>query len=241
MPLPLLPLLPLFLLLLPITPLPLTIHPYDTTPIHPQNLIQYPVVFRSQRVGIVRLIHIPQKVSSFPKVTFTTWLYLRKYCKEPGNERCTILNRANDKGRAQSPTLYLTDEGRLVFFVQLISGPADLVISGFTLPLNQWVSIQLNVYKLQMQITVRDRNAAEIGTMFYTYDHMVDLNYVNTDWNMGGNLWHISVDGVVGMTDIYVNQHVDPGKISWPTISHPTFKIGKLNLFDFIFLRQFKN
>ena len=223
-----LPLLPLLLLLLPATPLPLALHPYDTSASHPQNLIQYPVIFNSQRVGMVRLIHIPQKLSPFPKVTFTTWLYLRNYCKEPGNERCTVLCRVDEKGQAKSPTLYLTNEGRLVFFVQLISGPADLVISGFTLPLNQWVSIQINIYKLQMQVLVRDRNAVELGTMFYTYDHMVELNYVHYDWNVGGNLWHISVDGAVGMTDIYVNQHVDPVKISWPTLIHPIFKIGKL-------------
>ena len=64
--------------------------------------------------------------------------------------------------------------------------------------------------------------------MFYTYDHMIQLNYVHFDWNLGGNLWHTSVDGAVGMTDIYVNQHVDPGKISWPTIKHAMFKIGEI-------------
>ena len=226
----LLPLLPLLVLLIPTTPLPLSIslHPYDTTPTHPQNLVQYPVIFKSQRVGIVRLIHMPQKLSPFPKVTFTTWLYLRNYCKEPGNERCTILSRIDKKGQPQSPSLYLTNEGKLVFFAQLVSGPADLVISGFTLPLHQWVSVQLNIYKLQMQVLVRYRNTEELGKMFYTYDHMIQLNYVHFDWNLGGNLWHTSVDGAVGMTDIYVNQHVDPGKISWPTIKHAMFKIGEI-------------
>lgn len=63
--------------------------------------------------------------------------------------------------------------------------------------------------------------------MFYTYDHMIKMNYVSADWSLGGNLWHVSITGAMGMTDIYVNQHVSPDSISWPTVTHPNFKIGR--------------
>ena len=132
----------------------------------------------------------------------------------------------DNTGAAQTPTIYLTNEGKLVFACQLISGPADLVISGFALPLKQWVSVQLNLYKLQMQLLVRDRQLSVIGSFMYTYDHMIKLNYAEWDWNVGGNLWHISVDGAVGLTDVYVNQHVNPDNIGWPADTHANFFIG---------------
>ena len=209
---------------LPLSALPM--HPYDTTTPTPQQLIQFPLVFASQRVGVQRLIQVPQHPTIFPKVTFSTWLYLTSYCKEPGNQRCAVLCRTNDRGVDQTPSIFITETGAVVFASQLTTGPADLVLSGFTLPLQQWVSIQLNLHKQQVQIVVRDRGLKEIGTLFYTFEQEMVMDYAAYGWNVGGNLWHISVAGAVGMTDIYVNQHVDVGAITWPTPIHVMFKIG---------------
>ena len=212
---------------LPLQPL----HEYDTTPSSPQRLISFPLIFTSQRVGVQRLITLPQQLAPVTKVTFTTWLYLTGYCPEPGNQRCAVLCRTNTRGHDLTPSIFLTDTGTVVFASQLTGGPGDLILSGFTLPLYQWVSLQLNLYQNQVQILARTRDLVEIGTLFYTFDQDMVMNYVEEEWNVGGNLWHISVTGAVGMTDIYVNQHVDTGAISWPSPTHAMFKIGKFSVF----------
>ena len=71
------------------------------------------------------------------------------------------------------------------------------------------------------------QGTAVLGTLLHTFDHMLKLNYADVEWNIGGNLWFWSIEGAVGMTDIYVNQHINPESVSWPTNIHSMYKIGR--------------
>ncbi|XP_072262465.1 protein sel-1 homolog 3 [Pyxicephalus adspersus] len=142
-----------------------------------------------------------QLVKHYPMFTFSIWMYLLDYCK---SKECGIIHHVDSNNMYATPLLFLTATGHVHAQMQLTKKIDFAILSHFTLPLYQWVRLDVTIHGGMIILNMflgRELESSESQT--YSVDG--DIYYDDTDGFMavGGSKYVANIDGVFGPVKYY--------------------------------------
>ncbi|XP_018416905.1 PREDICTED: protein sel-1 homolog 3 [Nanorana parkeri] len=155
-----------------------------------------------------------QLVKHYPMFTFSIWMYLLDYCK---SKECGIIHHVDSSKMYTTPLLFLTPTGQVHVQMQLRKGSDIAILSHFSLPLYQWVRLDVMVHGGMIVLhTFVGREVESYESQTYSVDD--EINFDDTDGFMalGGSKYVAGIDGFFGPVKYYRLKALQMDEISNP-------------------------
>ncbi|XP_008117030.2 protein sel-1 homolog 3 isoform X1 [Anolis carolinensis] len=201
--------------------------PHETDAV---EILNFPYASSGEMAGLVKkfpkfknreLERIRKRQISSPNFTVSIWLYLLHYCKKP---LCGILYFIDLKEMYGSPAVFLNDEGCVHIQMHLVNGEDTAVKTTFSLPLKQWLRLDLSVNGEQIEIR-------SVGTNLKIHQHEIfhfreDFYYNDTSGYLalGGSTYSPGIEGYFGTVKYYRLHGLETERISNPFFSNEVLK-----------------
>ncbi|KAM7326297.1 hypothetical protein ACRRTK_014775 [Alexandromys fortis] len=188
-------------------------------------LLSFPYASSGENTGIVKkLLRFQnreleatrsQRVD-YPTVTVSLWLYLLHYCEA---SLCGILYFVDSNEMYGTPSVFLTEEGALHIQMHLVKGEDLAVKTKFTLPLKEWLRVDISFSGGQIVVT------ASLGWDLKSYHNQTmsfheDFYYNDTAgyFIIGGSRYVAGIKGFFGPVKYYRLRSLHPAQILNPFI-----------------------
>ncbi|XP_051030068.1 protein sel-1 homolog 3 isoform X2 [Phodopus roborovskii] len=152
--------------------------------------------------------------ADYPMVTASLWLYLLHYCEA---SLCGILYFVDSNEMYGTPSVFLTEEGGLHIQVHLVQGEDLAVRTKFTLPLKEWLRLDISFSGSQIVVT------ASTGWDLKSYHNQTisfheDFHYNDTTgyFIIGGSRYVAGIEGFFGPVKYYRLRSLHPAQILNP-------------------------
>uniref|UniRef100_A0A8C2N8H8 Protein sel-1 homolog 3 n=3 Tax=Cricetulus griseus TaxID=10029 RepID=A0A8C2N8H8_CRIGR len=186
-------------------------------------LLSFPYASSGENTGIVKKLPKfrnreleatrSQRVD-YPMVTVSLWLYLLHYCEA---SLCGILYFVDSNEMYGTPSVFLTEEGGLHIQVHLVKGEDLAVKTKFTLPLKEWLRLDISFSGGQIVVT------ASTGWDLKSYHNQTisfheDFYYNDTAgyFIIGGSRYVAGIEGFFGPVKYYRLRSLHPAQILNP-------------------------
>uniref|UniRef100_A0A452TB70 SEL1L family member 3 n=1 Tax=Ursus maritimus TaxID=29073 RepID=A0A452TB70_URSMA len=150
----------------------------------------------------------------YPVFTVSLWLYLLHYCKA---SLCGILYFVDSNEMYSTPSVFLTEEGHLHIQMHLVKGEDLAVKTKFTMPLKEWVRLDISFSGGQIVVTT------SIGQDLKSYHNQTisfreDFYYNDTAgyFILGGSRYVAGIEGFFGPLKYYRLHTLHPEQIVNP-------------------------
>uniref|UniRef100_A0A452RVL0 SEL1L family member 3 n=1 Tax=Ursus americanus TaxID=9643 RepID=A0A452RVL0_URSAM len=150
----------------------------------------------------------------YPVFTVSLWLYLLHYCKA---NLCGILYFVDSNEMYSTPSVFLTEEGHLHIQMHLVKGEDLAVKTKFTMPLKEWVRLDISFSGGQIVVTT------SIGQDLKSYHNQTisfreDFYYNDTAgyFILGGSRYVAGIEGFFGPLKYYRLHTLHPEQIVNP-------------------------
>nr|XP_034969393.1 LOW QUALITY PROTEIN: protein sel-1 homolog 3 [Zootoca vivipara] len=186
------------------------------------EILSFPYASSGEMTGIVKKFQkfenreleiIRKRQNGYPNFTFSVWLYLLRYCKKT---LCGILYFIDSEEMYSTPAVFLTNEGDVHIQMHLLKGGDVAVKTTFSLPLKQWLRLDLSVSGGQIEITSVGKNLKI--HQHQTFIFREDFYYDDTSGYLaiGGSGYSSSIEGYFGPVKYYRLNGLETRKISNP-------------------------
>ncbi|XP_075050856.1 protein sel-1 homolog 3 [Mixophyes fleayi] len=142
-----------------------------------------------------------QFVKHYPKFTLSIWMYLLDYCN---TKECGIFHHIDSNKLYATPLLFLTGKGQVHVQMQVAEEDDIAILSKFSLPLYQWVRLDLTVYR--KMIILKTFLGQELENhRIQTYNLDKDISFDDTAGYMvlGGSKYVVAIEGFFGPVKYY--------------------------------------
>uniref|UniRef100_A0A670JAQ4 SEL1L family member 3 n=1 Tax=Podarcis muralis TaxID=64176 RepID=A0A670JAQ4_PODMU len=173
------------------------------------EILSFPYASGGEMTGIVKKFQkfenreleiIRKRQNGYPNFTFSVWLYLLHYCRKP---LCGILYFIDSEEMYSTPAVFLTNEGDVHIQMHLLKGGDVAVKTTFSLPLKQWLRLDLSVSGGQIEITSVGKNLKI--RQHQTFIFREDFYFDDTSGYLaiGGSGYSSSIEGYFGPVKYY--------------------------------------
>ncbi|KAL8207563.1 UNVERIFIED_CONTAM: hypothetical protein K2H54_058974 [Gekko kuhli] len=173
------------------------------------EILSFPYASSGEMAGIVKkfgkfknreLETIRKRQIGYPIFTFSVWLYLLHYCKNP---LCGLLYFIDSEEMYGTPAVFLTDEGYIHIQMHLAKGGDLAVKTSFSLPLKEWLRLDLSVNGGQIEICSVEKNLNSRRHQSFTLRD--DFFYDDTSgyFALGGSSYAPGIEGYFGPVKYY--------------------------------------
>ncbi|XP_061849374.1 protein sel-1 homolog 3 isoform X2 [Colius striatus] len=175
-----------------------------------------------ERTGIVKkfeqfenkeLETVRQHQIDYPMFTVSIWLYLLHHCEK---DLCGILYFIDPKEMYSTPAVFLNEEGYLHIQVHLIRGDDLAVKTSFSLPLNQWLRLDLSFKGGQIEVSSVGKDLKRHHHQSFTFRE--DFYYDDTAgyFVLGGSGYVNGIEAFFGPVKYYRLNVLETEQISNP-------------------------
>ncbi|ELW61418.1 Protein sel-1 like protein 3 [Tupaia chinensis] len=158
------------------------------------------------------------KIPQCPLENVSLWLYLLRYCKA---SLCGILYFVDSNEMYGTPSVFLTEEGHLHIQMHLVKGEDLAVKTKFTLPLKEWIRLDISFNGGQIVVTT------STGPDLQSYHNQTisfqeDFHYNDTDgyFIVGGSRYVAGIEGFFGPLKYYRLRSLHPLEIFNPLLEN---------------------
>ncbi|XDV31896.1 hypothetical protein PO909_002826 [Leuciscus waleckii] len=162
----------------------------------------------------------------YPWCAISLWVLLTNPCRD---RLCGLLHHIDVKNNYATPTLFLTDTGKIHVQVHGDVGRSSAFLSSFKVPLHQWCRINLEILGRMAKISIACTNGQQ-KTDMKADEHIFGMNIMLDDTHgyfvIGGGKFIQGIEGYYGPTTFYRIQGLpaDQAEIHLPHI------ISKVNI-----------
>ncbi|KAM5194243.1 protein sel-1 homolog 3 [Mantella aurantiaca] len=188
------------------------------------TLLSFPLASSNEYSGLIKTFQPfnnmdlerrrQQLVKHHPMFTFSIWMYLLDYCQ---NKECGIIHHVDSNRMYTTPLLFLNALGQVHVQMQLTKAVDIAILSHFSLPLHQWVRLDVTVHGTMIILhTFLGRDLLSYD--FQTYSAEDEIHFDDTDGFMalGGSKFVTSIDGFFGPVKYYRLKALQMYEISNP-------------------------
>uniref|UniRef100_A0A4X1V974 SEL1L family member 3 n=1 Tax=Sus scrofa TaxID=9823 RepID=A0A4X1V974_PIG len=152
----------------------------------------------------------------YPVFTVSLWLYLLHYCKA---NLCGILYFVDSNEMYGTPSVFLTEEGHLHIQMHLVKGDDLAVKTKFTIPLKEWLRLDISFNGGQIVVTASSGQDLE-NYHNQTISFREDFHYNDTDgyFIIGGSRYVAGIEGFFGPLKYYRLHALHPAQIFNPLL-----------------------
>uniref|UniRef100_G1MIE0 Protein sel-1 homolog 3 n=1 Tax=Ailuropoda melanoleuca TaxID=9646 RepID=G1MIE0_AILME len=150
----------------------------------------------------------------YPVFTVSLWLYLLHYCKA---NLCGILYFVDSNEMYGTPSVFLTEEGHLHIQMHLVKGEDLAVKTKFTMPLKEWVRLDISFSGGQIVVTTstgQDLKSYHNQTISFREDFY--YNDTAGYFILGGSRYVAGIEGFFGPLKYYRLHTLRPEQIVNP-------------------------
>jgi len=178
------------------------------------TMIDFPTVLPEEPYGIIQAL-TPYRneelryVSSKSKTrfSFTTTLFLMSWCKKA--QICGIFHHMNSDELYTSPSLLLSENGRLHIQMQLANNQSAAHLTPWTVPTMQWVKINWQQANSMMNISMYyGDNFQESKHFDLKFDIPIYFDDMDGHVAYGGSVWIRSANALVTKAKFCRNKHM---------------------------------
>nr|XP_056711082.1 protein sel-1 homolog 3 [Euleptes europaea] len=173
------------------------------------EILSFPYASSGEMAGIVKkfqkfknreLETIRKHQIGYPIFTVSVWLYLLHYCKKP---LCGLLYFIDSEEMYGTPSVFLTDKGYVHIQMHLVKGGDLAVKTSFSLPLKEWLRLDLSVNGGQIEISSVEKNL--YSRRHQTFIFREDFFYDDTSgyFVLGGSSYKSGIEGYFGPVKYY--------------------------------------
>ncbi|XP_041648116.1 protein sel-1 homolog 3-like [Cheilinus undulatus] len=171
------------------------------------DLLPFPLASSGEYFGVIRRLQ-PFKDRSLerarrqavtkPRVTFSVWIYLQKWCDM---NFCGIIHHMGGKNVFSTVLMLLTDTGDVVIQVRLTSGEDDAFRAGLTLPLWKWIRLDCYIQDSKVLLDLTWDNTSQR----ITYQHRNNIHFDDTEgyFVLGGGRFMQGIRGYLWAAKLY--------------------------------------
>ncbi|XP_069495663.1 protein sel-1 homolog 3-like [Ambystoma mexicanum] len=145
-----------------------------------------------------------------PLCSFTTWLYVLRYCPL---DYCGVLYHLDAQNNYASPAVLMTSSGLLHVQIMPMYGPASAFKTIFTIPLHQWCWIKLDMDGAMVNLTVACREG-KTDNMVFRFSQNVFLDDTIGSFFLGGSPLVRGIEAFYGPSAFYRTHNHAPFKKS---------------------------
>ncbi|XP_054855526.1 protein sel-1 homolog 3 [Eublepharis macularius] len=193
--------------------------PYETDAV---EILSFPYASSGEMAGMVKkfqkfknreLETIRKHQIGYPVFTVSLWLYLLHYCKK---SLCGLLYLIDSEEMYGTPAVFLTEEGYVHIQMHLVRGGDLAMKTSFSLPLREWLRLDISVIGGQIEITSVEKNMN--SRRHQTFIFREDFFYDDTSgyFVLGGSLYSSGIEGYFGPVKYYRLNSLGTRKISNP-------------------------
>ncbi|XP_060102199.1 protein sel-1 homolog 3 [Heteronotia binoei] len=186
------------------------------------EILSFPYASSGEMAGIVKkfqkfknreLETVRKHRIGYPIFTVSIWLYLLHYCKKP---LCGLLYFIDTEEMYGTPAVFLTDEGHVHIQMHLVKGGDLAVKTSFSLPLREWLRLDLSVIGGQIEICSVEKNLN--SRRHQTFSFREDFFYDDTlgYFVLGGSSYASGIEGYFGPVKYYRLSCLGTRKIANP-------------------------
>ncbi|XP_067221496.1 protein sel-1 homolog 3 [Chanodichthys erythropterus] len=156
----------------------------------------------------------------YPWCAVSFWVLLTKPCS---NRLCGLLHHIDVKNNYATPTLFLTDIGKIHIQVHGEAGHSSAFLSSFKVPLHQWCRINLEILGRMAKVSIACTDGQQKFAM-KADEHIFGINVMLDDTHgyfvLGGGKFIQGIEGYYGPTTFYRTQGLpaDPDEIHLPHV-----------------------
>uniref|UniRef100_A0ABM5GHS8 Protein sel-1 homolog 3 n=1 Tax=Pogona vitticeps TaxID=103695 RepID=A0ABM5GHS8_9SAUR len=167
--------------------------------------------FKNRELEMIRRHQI-----GYPTFTFSVWLYLLRYCKK---SLCGTLYFIDSEEMYGTPTIFLNNEGHVHIQMHLIKGEDIAVKTTFSLPLKQWLRLDLSVHGGQIEITCVGKNLKHRQHQIFIFSEDIYFDDTSGYLVFGGSGYSSGIEGYFGSIKYYRLKSLESEMISHPFLN----------------------
>ncbi|XP_066429312.1 protein sel-1 homolog 3 [Eleutherodactylus coqui] len=183
------------------------------------TILPFPLASSNEHSGLIKIFEPftnrdletrrRQFVKNYPMFTLSIWIYLLNFCT---SNECGIFHHVDTNKMYATPLLFLNNKGQVHAQLQLITGNDAATLTKFSLPLYQWVRLDVTVSR---KMLILDTFIGHELESHYSHSYSVDKDIYFDDTNgymaLGGSKYVVGIDGFFGPVKYYRLQalHMD--------------------------------
>ncbi|NXT02358.1 SE1L3 protein, partial [Jacana jacana] len=171
------------------------------------------IVKRFEQFENRELETVRQHQIDFPMFTVSIWLYLLRHC---GKDLCGILYFIDLKEMYSTPAVFLNEEGYVHIQMHLMRGDDLAVKTSFSLPLKQWLRLDISFKGGQIEVNTVGKNLQRHHGQSFNFRE--DFYYDDTAgyFVLGGSGYVNGIEGFFGPVKYYRLNVLETEQISNP-------------------------
>ncbi|NWW44456.1 SE1L3 protein, partial [Pedionomus torquatus] len=171
------------------------------------------IVKRFEQFENRELETVRQHQIDFPMFTVSIWLYLLRHC---GKDLCGILYFIDLKEMYSTPAVFLSEEGYVHVQMHLMRGDDLAVKTSFSLPLKQWLRLDISFRGGQIEVSTFGKNLKRHHGQSFNFRE--DFYYDDTAGYLvlGGSGYVNGIEGFFGPVKYYRLNVLETEQISNP-------------------------
>ncbi|XP_035270956.1 protein sel-1 homolog 3-like [Anguilla anguilla] len=168
------------------------------------GLLKFPLASTGERFGVIHkfypfinkdLEHVRLGAASNPRVSFSVWIYLLRWCS---SDLCGILHHVDFNNTFGTPLILLTDKGHIVFQVRLTSGVDQAFKSYTALPMRTWHRLDCYIEGSKVQLEVSSVGNKRIKRYSFHFHSAIHFNDTDGYFVIGGDKNMPGISGYFG-------------------------------------------
>ncbi|XP_071353270.1 protein sel-1 homolog 3 [Trachinotus anak] len=158
------------------------------------------------------LEYLRVKAISFPWCLFTIWIFVTRHCQE---SMCGVFHHIDSDNNYVTPTLFLTNSGKLHIQVNGGSEESSAFLSPFKVPLREWCQLSLMLQGQAMTVSMVCVNQEQgmVRSKEYLLRHTLTLDDTEGYFVIGGGKYINGVEGYFGPV-VYYRNRISPHGMS---------------------------
>ncbi|XP_077157605.1 protein sel-1 homolog 3 [Paroedura picta] len=173
------------------------------------EILSFPYASSGEMAGVVKkfqkfknreLEAIRKHQIGYPIFTVSVWLYLLHYCKKP---LCGLLYFIDSEEMYGTPAVFLTGEGYIHIQMHLVKGGDLAVKTSFSLPLKEWLRLDLSVNGGQIEICSVEKNLNSRRHQTFTFREDFFHDDTSGYFVLGGSNYASGIEGYFGPVKYY--------------------------------------
>ncbi|MGH0164514.1 UNVERIFIED_CONTAM: hypothetical protein FKN15_047339 [Acipenser sinensis] len=192
------------------------------------HFLKFVYASSGENFGIVRTLNpygnkaleqMRQRSTTFPRCTFSTWIYLTQSCRW---RFCGVLHHLDWNNNYASPAIFITHTGSLHIQGQQVSGKSAALLSEFKVPLFQWCRIDTELQAKQVNVTmvcVGDQKT--LHSTVHTFGGVIQLDDTEGYFVLGGGRFVRGIEGFYGPSVYHRNGFSSAHQLSEFSLPEP--------------------
>ncbi|CAN2388529.1 Sel1-like repeats [Pristimantis euphronides] len=175
------------------------------------TILPFPLVSSNEHSGLIKILEPftnkdlemrrRQLVRHYPMCTLSIWMYLLDFCT---SKQCGIFHHVDTNKMYATPLLFLTTKGQVHAQLHLTMGNDIAILSKFSLPLHQWVRLDITISRKMIILdTFIGHELERYNSQSYSLDEEIYFDDTNGYLALGGSKYVGGIDGFFGPVKYY--------------------------------------